>query len=336
MGSRRSVVVDASGCCTSVFAVTAGSVAKGRSAVDFGEASATTSGSSTGSMDTVVCDRPTCPLTAVSGVRADPAASWTLLPVRRESLDRFVSTGGVTSAGRDGSMLRPAAALGASVSDASERCSADGGPDMVEVDFEPLGGSESVTTSGGDVGGFAADDPVDDPVDCDDPADDLVDESAAVDDVTDVDELAEEPPLTAVDVDESPRLGAVDVDESVEIDLADDDPDPDPPEGSADATAWPTTTAAPSPKATASPTIRPAIVSTPMGDQRTRAFPAPEQIAQTASSRITTVKLDLRLGRCLGGVRDGNDPTVTGVQANISADAHLMHEEKPAKEITRI
>jgi hypothetical protein len=121
-------------------------------------------------------------------------------------------------------------------------------------------------------------------VDCDDPVDDLVDESAAVDDV---DESAEELPLTPVDVGESPRPGLVDVDESVEVELADDDLDPDSSEGSADATAWPATTAAPSPKATASPTIRPAIVSMPIGDQRTGAFPAPEQIAQTASSRIT-------------------------------------------------
>jgi hypothetical protein len=92
-------------------------------------------------MDTVACERPTCPLTAVSGVRVDLAAGWTVLLGGRELLERFVSTRIVTSAGRDWLTLRSAAALGVSVYDASEPCSADGGPGMVEVDFEPLGGS---------------------------------------------------------------------------------------------------------------------------------------------------------------------------------------------------
>ena len=202
-------------------------------------------------MDTVVGELPTCLLTAVSGARVDSATGWTVVPGGREPRDRFVSTG-VTSVGRSISTLRPAAA-----SDVSD--------------------SDAVTTSGGGVGGFAADDRVDEPVDCDDPVVDLVDESAALD------KLAEEPPLTPVDLDESP----CDVAESVDVEFADDDPDSL--EGSADATPCPNTTAAPSPKATAKPAIRPAFVPTPMGDERTRARPVPERIAPTASPWVSRV-----------------------------------------------
>ena len=156
----------------------------------------------------------------------------------RKSLDRFVSTGGVTSAGRSRPTLRPAAAADVSVAGASECSFVDGGPDVVEVESERLGGLWLDTTSRGAVVDLAADDPVDD--------------------------LADEPPRTPVDVDES-----------VELELADDDPDPDSAEGSADATPCPTTTAAPIPKATARPPIRPAFVATPMDDERTLGPPRP-------------------------------------------------------------
>ena len=173
-------------------------------------------------MDTVVCERPTSVLTAASGVRVDSTTGRTVLPDGRESLDRFVSTGGVTFPGWDSSTLRLAAAFGVSVFDASERFSVDHGPGVAEVEPEPACASSLVTTSGGDGGEFAADDSADDPVDCDDPVDDLIDGPTEFGDITDVDEVAEEPPLTPADVDGAPLPGSVDPDESVEVELADD------------------------------------------------------------------------------------------------------------------
>ena len=87
--------VDTAGCGPSAGRLTAAAsgITDGAGALGVGEVSATTSGSSTASMDAVVCERTAGVLCVGSAVRVNSTSGRAVLPDGWESLDRFVSNG---------------------------------------------------------------------------------------------------------------------------------------------------------------------------------------------------------------------------------------------------